>query len=88
MKDDNELRIRLNAYNEVDVDFYIARAHEMRSQAFATAFRSFKAWLIERMDRSWFPDKANEAPRRRIIQSDWPWVDLILQSAPDRTRHA
>ena len=87
MQQENEYGVRLNEYGEPDVDYYVARAHTIRSQAIATAFRAFKAWLIKALDRSWFPDQGHRAPAQRVIQSDWPWVDLILQGAPDRKTH-
>jgi len=87
MKDEKQIAMRLNAHGEPDVDYYIARAHQMRSAAIATGFVAFKTWLVAFLDRSWFPDKDHTEARQRVIQSDWPWVDLILQSAPDRKVH-
>jgi len=89
MKDENEFEIRLNEHGEPDVDFYMARAHRLRSEAVATGFQGLGTWFVEMIDRSWFPNKGQTAPRRRVVtQSEWPWVDLILQSTPDRTRRA
>jgi len=84
MKDENESGIRLNEFGETDVDYYIAKGHQMRSEAIGTGFRAFKTWLIGFLDRSWFPDQAHTEPRQRVVQSDWPWVDMILQGTPNR----
>lgn len=82
MQYESEIEIRLNEHGQPDVDYYIARAHKMRSQAIGTGFGVFKAWLVKALDRAWFPDQAHSKPRQRVIQSDWPWVDMILQGSP------
>lgn len=84
MKDENESGIRLNEFGETDVDYYIARGHEMRSEAIGTGLKAFKVWLISILDRAWFPPEGQSAPRKRVVQSDWPWVDMILEGTPNR----
>ena len=84
MKDQNEFEIRLNEFGETDVDYYVAKAHKMRSEAIGTGFKAFKAWLLSVLDRAWFPPQGQSEPPKRVIQSDWPWVDMILQGTPNR----
>lgn len=84
MKYENEFDIRLNEFGEPDVDYYVARAHEMRSEAIGAGFKAFKTWLIGFLDRSWFPGQGHSEPRQRVVQSDWPWVDMILQGTQNR----
>jgi len=82
MQQKYDFDIRLNKFGEPDVDYYVAKAHKMRSQAIGTGFAVFTAWLKKALDRAWFPDQAHSQPPRRLVHSDWPWVDLILQSHP------
>jgi hypothetical protein len=84
MEQEKEFTVRLNSHGEPDVDYYIAQAHKMRGEAIASGFRVFRNWLTKALDRAWFPDTAHSEPRRRVVQSDWPWVDLILQGTPNR----
>ena len=84
MKDENEFGVRLNEHGVTDVDYYVARAHKERSEAIRRGFKAFRTWLIALLDRSRFPDQAHTEPRQRVVQSDWPWVDMILQGTPDR----
>jgi hypothetical protein len=84
MQYEYDFSVRLNEFGEPDVDYYVAQAHKMRSEAIAMGFEAFKAWLMKSLDRAWFPDAEHSEPRRRIVQSDWPWVDMILQSHPNQ----
>ena len=84
MQHENEFRIQLNNHGAIDVDYYVNRAHALRSQAIGTGLQAFKTWLLGVVDRAWFPDKEHSHAPRRVVQSDWPWVDLILQSHPNR----
>jgi hypothetical protein len=84
MQREHDFDIRLNSFGEPDVDYYIAKAHKLRSQAIGTGFSAFKVWLLNYLDRVWFPDQAHSHAPRRVVQSDWPWVDLILQSHPSQ----
>lgn len=84
MKQENKLDIRMNQLGEPDIDYYVAKAHQMRGEAIGAGFAALKVWLIEFLDRSWFPDQEHSEPRRRVIHSDWPWVDMIIQGTPDR----
>ena len=84
MKDENELGIRLNVHGVTDVDYYIAQAHKQRSEAIGRGFKAFRTWLVTLFDRSWFPAQGPTEPRQRVVQSDWPWVDMILQGTPNR----
>jgi len=84
MKQENKFDIRMNQFGEPDIDYYVAKAHQMRSEAIGSGFAALKVWLIGFLDRSWFPDQAHSEPRRRVVHSDWPWVDMILQGTPDR----
>jgi hypothetical protein len=84
MKGENEFGIRLNEFGETDVDYYIAKGHKMRSEAIGAGFKTFKTWLMDAIDRAWFPPQGTSEPRKRIVHSDWPWVDMILQGTPDR----
>ena len=45
MQHENQNGIRLNAAGEPDLDYYIAKAHGMRSQAIATGLRAAKHWV-------------------------------------------
>lgn len=54
--------IRLNSIGEPDVDYYIAEAHKIRNEAISAGFGAFKVWLLNCLDRDWFPDQA----RRRM----------------------
>ena len=80
MQREYDFDIRLNKFGEPDVDYYIAEAHKMRRQAIVAGFGIFRAWLKKTLGRAWFRDPVQSASPRRVGRSDWPWVDLILQS--------
>ena len=84
MQYESEIDVRLNEYGAPDVEYYLARAHKERSQAIAAGFGALKTWLIETLDNAWFPDQQHSKPLQRVVQSDWPWVDMILQGPPNR----
>ena len=52
MQQEYDFDIRLNKFGEPDVDYYVAKAHKMRSQAIGTGFGVFKAWLKKTLDRA------------------------------------
>lgn len=88
MQYENEPGVRLNAYGEPDVEYYLAQAHQMRGQALAAGFRELKACWLRALDRSWFMDQGRSSPPQKVVQSGWPWVDLIVQGTPTReVRH-
>ena len=86
MKDENKHEIHLNANGAPDVDYYVAKAHELRNEAMLAGLRAIKAWLFKKHTPA--PQKAGTQARRSATQSGWPWVDMILQNTTDRTRHA
>ncbi len=89
MQHENQNGMRLNAAGEPDVDYYIAKAHGMRSQAIATGFRAAKHWVYRTLENAWSSQEGQKGTRQRVVQSGWPWVDLILDSHPMRkTGHA
>lgn len=59
--------IQLNESGEPDVDYYIAKAHEMRGEAISTAFATFKVWLSNCVDRVRSPDRAHSHAPRRVV---------------------
>jgi len=82
MQQEYNIDIRLNKFGEPDVDYYIAKAHQMRNEAIGMGFGTLKAWLLNVLDRVRSRDQADSHAPRRVVRSDWPWVDLILQSHP------
>ena len=89
MQHENQNGIRLNAAGEPDLDYYIAKAHGMRSQAIATGLRAAKHWVYRTVENAWSSQEGQKGTRQRVVQSGWPWVDLILESHPMRkTGHA
>ncbi len=78
----NESGVRLNAYGEPDVEHYLAQAQQVRSQAIAAGFRELKAWWLRALERSWSMDQGRSSPPQQLVQSGWPWVDLIMRGTP------
>lgn len=84
MQHENENGIRLNAAGETDVDYYMNKAHSIRSQAIATGFRAAKDWIYRKVENAWSSQEDQKGTRQRVVQSGWPWVDLILEAHPTR----
>ena len=59
--------IQLNSFGEPDVDYYIVKAHEMRSEAIIAGFGAFKVWLSNCLNRVWSPDRAHGHAPRRVV---------------------
>ena len=87
MQYENEPGVRLNANGKPDLEYYLAQAHQMRGQALAAGFRELKACWLRALDRSWSMDQGRSSPPQKVIQSGWPWVDLIVQGTPPREVH-
>ena len=49
MKEEFDCDVRLNAYGEPDVDYYIAKARQMRAELFIGWFSSLKSKLVKRI---------------------------------------
>lgn len=84
MKYENEFGIRLNEHGVTDVDYYVARAHKERSEAIGRGFKAFKAWLLRVVKRTGLPSQEQSERPKQVVQSGWPWVDMILQGTPNR----
>ena len=87
MKDENEFEIRLNKYGEVDIDYYVAKAHQMRDEAILSGLRAVKNGLMKLLQRSTAKAGQDAEARAASVQSGWPWVDLILRDTPNRSAH-
>ncbi|MGB5453520.1 MAG: hypothetical protein WBM59_00325 [Sedimenticolaceae bacterium] len=88
MQYENEINVRLNQYGEPDVEYYLANAHQIRSQAIGTWLKAFAQWVTRTLDDAWFPDQQHQKPLQRVVQSDWPWVDMIMQGTNRKAGHA
>ena len=84
MQDQNELRIRLDAAGEPDLDYYLGKAHEVRSQAIAAGLRNLKNRMTRAIAQAWSSPEGQKVTRQRVVQSGWPWVDLILDTHQTR----
>jgi hypothetical protein len=87
MKDENACDIQLNQYGKPDIDYYLEKAHKMRSEAIFAGFRAVKTWLTQALGLSRHHEKGTAKPRPSGVQSGWPWVDLILRDTQNRTAH-
>ena len=47
MKQQDELK--LNAYGQVDVEYYVAQAHVMRAESTSKTLKAFKSWVASHM---------------------------------------
>ena len=47
MKQQNE--IKLNTHGQVDVEYYFAKAHEMRAEHTSKMWKEFKSWVASHM---------------------------------------
>ena len=84
MQHENEIRVRLNAAGEPDTDYYVNKAHSMRSQTIAAGFHAARNWMYRALQDAWSSQEGQKGTRQRVVQSGWPWVDLILETHPMR----
>ena len=47
MNEVSKKEIKLNGYGEVDVEYYIAMAHNQRSEYFSQSAAKMKSWISE-----------------------------------------
>ena len=47
MKQKDEFK--MNAYGQVDVDYYVAKAHDMRAEYTSKKLKEFKSWVASHM---------------------------------------
>ena len=87
MKDENEFEIRRNRYGDVDMNYYVAKAHKMRDEAIRDMFRAARDRVMQALRVSRRQDAVHGKPHQDTAQSGWPWVDLILRGTADRTPH-
>ncbi len=80
MQDQNEFRIHLDAAGDPDIDYYLNRAQQMRSQAIASGLRALKNRMTKAIAQAWSSPEGQKVTRQRVVQSGWPWVDLILDT--------
>ena len=85
MKDENEFEVRRNRYGDVDMSYYVTKAHALRDEAMRDLFRSAWQWMTQALGVARQQDRGK--PRPDTAQSGWPWVDLILRGSSDRTPH-
>lgn len=88
MQQDPKIDIRLDRHGEPDVEYYLAKAQQLRGQTVANGLRRLGGLLLEAFNRPEWVDPARSARPQRVVQSGWPWVDLIVQGAPRRPGHA
>ena len=84
MRHENQHGIRLNAAGEPDLDYYMANAHQMRSQAIAEGLRAARNLAYRKLQNAWSSQEGQKGVRQRVVQSGWPWVDLVLDTHPMR----
>ena len=84
MQHENEHGIRVNKAGEPDVDYYEKKAYSMRDEAIAAGFRAVGNWMYRTLRNVWPSRKGQKGTRQHVVQSGWPWVDLILDSHPMR----
>jgi hypothetical protein len=71
-----------NDSHEPKVVHYLAVAHQMRSQVMMSGLRRLQARLRLVLDRCRTSDHGRGAPPAQLVQSGWPWVDLIMRGTP------
>jgi hypothetical protein len=84
MQHDPTLDIRLDRHGEPDVAYYHAKAQQLRGQAIAAGLRRLRGWALQAFNRPALVDTAYSDRPQRLVQSGWPWVDLIVQGSMPR----
>jgi hypothetical protein len=84
MQHENEFGIHLDANGNPDVDYYVEKAYQARNQAIVDGLQTLKRWIHGASKRTSSRPEGEKGARQRVVQSGWPWVDLILDSHPMR----
>lgn len=53
MKELDELNVKLDAEGNVDVEFYVNNAHQMRGELLAESARQLKSWITGHLNFHW-----------------------------------